>query len=321
MFDFLKRKTTEVADVATPVVADTTTEVITSIAVYAFLVEAAKEIASRSTELAVVERKSADDLRKEYRELVSLGLAGTQNAKVLKERLDAVDAYNENITKAEEVVAYIKRVNHCFCGKSFLVSKEKFNDVCKRNKLSVGLLTEYNGVIPSRNISEIADAKKAFAEFYEEKKEEDAETYLHRSPFSFLGVETYEIYVKEVEVEENKDASALLKYLKDNGNILRVRYHKLHGETTVYAEHFLTDIPIRNIGRFTRVKGYAIGNDTLFIACPKKYLNNADVVVTKRPVDPIVFQYCPYGVLVHSVWGEEAEDKTLREYMEFNKLV
>lgn len=318
MFDFLKRKSTEVADVATQVAADTPTEVITPIAVYAFLVEAAKDIASRSTELAVVERKSADDLRKEYRELVSLGLAGTQNAKVLKERLDAVDAYNENITKAEEVIAYIKRVNHCFGGKSFLVSKEKFSEVCKRNKLSVGLLTEYNGVIPSRNIAEIADAKKAFEEFYENDKEE-VYSLQYRSPFSFLGMETYDLYVKEVVVSEDESASALLKYLKDNGNILRVKYHKFYGETTVYADHF--DIPIKNIGRFTRVKGYAIDNDTLFIACPKKYLNNADVVVTKRPIDPIVFQYCPYGVLVHSVWGEEAEDKTLREYMEFNKLV
>lgn len=299
MFDFFRRKTT--------------TEAVTPIEVYAFLVEAAKEMASSSTELMAVECNSADGLRKEYQELVALGLSGTKNAKVLKERLDAVDAYNEDIKRASEIIDYIKRVNRLFGGKSFLVSKEKFKEVCNRNKLHVGLLTEYNGVIPSRNISEIADAKKAFAEFYENDDK----------PFIPFKKDKYNLYVKEVHVEDNRFAPILLDYLKENGNILPVFYYTsvANQEVAIYSSSFLIDSSLDQPRNFTYVKGYAINNDTLLIACPKEYLNNPDVVVSRRPVDPIVFQYCPYGVLVHSVWGEEADDKVLREYMEFNKLV
>jgi hypothetical protein len=39
------------------------------------------------------------------------------------------------------------------------------------------------------------------------------------------------------------------------------------------------------------------------------------------PVDPIVFQCCPYGVVIHSVWGEEADDKVLEEYKMLNQKI
>lgn len=44
-------------------------------------------------------------------------------------------------------------------------------------------------------------------------------------------------------------------------------------------------------------------------------------VVTKKAVDPIVYQPCAYGILIHSMWGEESEDKVFEEYKRINNLM
>lgn len=60
--------------------------------------------------------------------------------------------------------------------------------------------------------------------------------------------------------------------------------------------------------------------DNFFIACPKSNLQERPVIISK-PVDPIIFQYCPYGVLIYTMWGDEAEDKVFEEYKKLNNLV
>lgn len=60
--------------------------------------------------------------------------------------------------------------------------------------------------------------------------------------------------------------------------------------------------------------------DNFFIACPKSNLQERPVIVSK-PIDPIIFQYCPYGVLIYTMWGDEAEDKVFEEYKKLNNLV
>ena len=59
----------------------------------------------------------------------------------------------------------------------------------------------------------------------------------------------------------------------------------------------------------------------LFIACPPSQLNNPEITITKKAVDPIVFQPCTYGIVIHSMWGEEAEDKVFEEYKRINNLM
>lgn len=49
--------------------------------------------------------------------------------------------------------------------------------------------------------------------------------------------------------------------------------------------------------------------------------NNPEVTITKKAVDPIVYQPCAYGVLIHSIWGEESEDKVFEEYKRINNLM
>lgn len=69
----------------------------------------------------------------------------------------------------------------------------------------------------------------------------------------------------------------------------------------------------------TDIYGTLLTKDDFLIACPKKYLDNSNIKISKKVVDPIVFQYTPYGILIHTVWGEEAEDSVLKRYLEFNR--
>lgn len=73
-----------------------------------------------------------------------------------------------------------------------------------------------------------------------------------------------------------------------------------------------------NIVSFDSVK---IGRNELFVACPPSQLNNPEVTITKKAVDPIVYQPCAYGILIHSMWGEESEDKVFEEYKRINNLM
>ena len=73
-----------------------------------------------------------------------------------------------------------------------------------------------------------------------------------------------------------------------------------------------------NIVSFDSVK---ISKNELFVACPPGQLNNPEVTITKKAVDPIVYQPCAYGILIHSMWGEESEDKVFEEYKRINNLM
>ena len=57
----------------------------------------------------------------------------------------------------------------------------------------------------------------------------------------------------------------------------------------------------------------------MFIACPKSNLQEKTVIVS-HPVDPIIFQYCPFGVLIYTMWGKEAEDKVFEEYKKLRTI-
>ncbi len=83
------------------------------------------------------------------------------------------------------------------------------------------------------------------------------------------------------------------------------------------------DIPNRDtlVREYNTLVDAGLGRNELFVACPPGQLNNPEVTITKKAVDPIVYQPCAYGVLIHSMWGEESEDKVFEEYKCINNLM
>lgn len=83
------------------------------------------------------------------------------------------------------------------------------------------------------------------------------------------------------------------------------------------------DIPNRDtlVREYNTLVDAGLGRNELFVACPPSQLNNPEVTITKKAVDPIVYQPCAYGILIHSMWGEESEDKVFEEYKRINNLM
>lgn len=263
----------------------------TKVPVHLILAEAAREFHEKYTQSLPVGHS-----RIQVERLEKLGLNNTQNYKIVKQRTEDF----EKLQNLKRFISNLKGTN------SFLISREKFEKILKKYKLSVGYLSDYCGVIPEKNLQEIETAPNVF-------------TRLVYTKYRLAYIDT----VEDTSIT-GEDLSDLLKYLDKNNNIVpikKVYYVRRNNEWTpddIYEQKFNLRFP-----NLVKLHGKYLDETpgSFMIACPKKYLNKtSELKISHNPVDPIVFQYCPFGVIIHSVWGEEAEDKTIQKYKEFNKL-
>lgn len=259
---------------------------------------------------------SRDTLEEQLRTLVSAGLGQTVNARAIQAKLNEYDTLAINAAKARRIFSFAKYLRREFGEKTLLVGSEQFRDVCKRYKLTTGLLSEYTGVIPDSNIREIMNVKSILRQ---------------PSVSCDLGLpETNGVYYKIHGIEYRYNDSydmlkVLQEYIKAHNGLLvggRDTNNSLNLDKVLFKIPDMPDI-VKNFKwpalvsfRYTKVS-----RRDLFIACPPNQLNNPEITITKKAVDPIVFQPCTYGIVIHSMWGEEAEDKVFEEYKRINNLM
>lgn len=248
--------------------------------------------------------KDIELIRVQYNRLCAIGLESSANAIELKKRIDRVEKIKEDVRIANELIAFVKNVHSDISDKSILVSNEQFDNICKKYSLSLAPLSHYSGVVPEKNIQDIENVKRKIYRFYNRE-------YLNRTKNGYV------LYVDEVVGNDNEEIEALKQYVYSHDRILIVRNENVNGD----GSHRQSDIIDENLkvkfDYLSGVKGQIIKSDDMLIACPGKYIKGK-IKVTNKPVDPIVFQFTPFGILVHTVWGEEAEDAVLKQYMELN---
>ena len=256
-----------------------------------------KELSKLAIDLVEVSEGTAlaslksDDLTEEYVKLYELGLGNSANAKFLKDRIRDIDAYNRNIIKARELLAYIKTMNEFLGDSVILVSKNSFYKLCHKYKLSVGPLEQFTGVIPDANLKEFSDIKYKMD---------------HYAGYERLNTNHHTVEITRIYNSSDKSDSSISKYFDYSFNIISYPAYYLYRMSDIkefkdekWAERVSFDV--RYVNR-----------DEMFIACPKSNLQEK-VVIVSHPVDPIIFQYCPFGVLIYTMWGNEAEDKIFEE--------
>lgn len=197
MFRFLKRNDSEVI---TPEVVDV--PVMTIQSNIAMALALCMEEYLRSVSKTSVDIPNRDTLVREYNTLVDAGLGSSKNARLLQAKISEYNQIALDAMRAKNLFNFVKRAREVFGESTLLVGSKQFDEVCKKYKLVKGLLKQYTGIIPDRNIREILE-----------------------------------------------------------------------------------------------------------------------VTITKKAVDPIVYQPCAYGILIHSMWGEESEDKVFEEYKRINNLM
>ena len=264
------------------------------------LANLAIEVIGASERTALVPLKE-DNISAKYSELVKLGLKNSANAKVLKKQLDNINYYNNTILKAQELLKYLKDVNNLLGNSVILVNTSTFYELCRKYKLFIGLLQDFTGVIPAQNLNELMDISNK----------------LRTNDNAFKLRINYQI------VQVNK----ISNYSKRSDSYVKERFEHYFNILQM-ATYRMSDVSLYNDKNFKKEKWAEhvyvdidwVASDDFFIACPKSNLQERPVIMSK-PIDPIIFQYCPFGVLIYTMWGDEAEDKVFEEYKKLNNLV
>ncbi len=272
----------------------------------------------RNTEIAVTRVEDYSTLTIEYNKLCNLGLENTKNARIIKEKLDIFNESYQSRVKAEKLIKFIKDLRKHFGDSTLLISSEQFEKLCKKYKLKTGLLSEYTGIIPYKNIEEISKVKSKINSF------NDSINYSNSSKKFLWKIE--ECINNALTSEQIFDD--FVNWIKSKNNFIYADRNRYNFDNYLWLgdiKHVNNDLPKSVMGynkdSLFKVSGKLISKDAMFIACPPEQLKKQTLKITKRAIDPIVFQYSPYGIVVHSIWGEEAEDKVFEEYKKVNQLL
>lgn len=277
---------------AKPMAAPTVKESLTNLAI---------EVIGASERTALIPLQE-DNISAKYSELVKLGLKNSANAKVLKKQLDNINNYNNTILKAQELLKYLKDVNNCLGNSAILVNTSTFYELCRKYNLSIGLLQDFTGVIPAQNLNELMNISNKL----------NTDNNASRLRINYRTVQVNKIS----NYNSKKSDSYVKERLEYYFNILQVDTYRLFDVPLYYIENFTKEEWAEHV----YIDVDYVTPDNFFIACPKSNLQEKPVIFSK-PIDPIIFQYCPFGVLIYTMWGDEAEDKVFEEYKKLNNLI
>lgn len=279
-----------------------------------------QHIKNTSSELAINQiagnRKA---LKAEYKKLCDLGLANTKNAKVIQNKLESIEESENNRDHAVATLAFIKDLRSHFGNNVLLMGFQQFNDLLSKYNLKIGLLNNYTGVIPSKNICELESTIEKLNSFY------------HRNKQNYLADNIAAFNVKYCRYSgvfnaADDEYELLKEWLKSKNGIVFVDTDTYYDNYTLNSLQGCNldlpgDLVNYEYGNLYSLTGDKIGFKTLLIACPESQLQEQPITFTSNTFDPIVFQYSPYGIVVYSVWGEESEDKVFEEYKKINELL
>lgn len=212
-----------------------------------------KELSKLAVDLVGVSEGTAliplkfNDMSGEYARLCGLGLGNSANAKFLKDRIRDIDAYNRNIIKARELLAYIKTINEFLGDSVVLVSKDSFYKLCHKYKLSVGSLEQFTGVIPDANLKEFSDIKYKMD---------------HYSGYVKLNTNHHTIEIKRIYNRSDKSDSSISKYFNYSFNIISYPAY-------LYRMSDIKEFKDKEWAEKVSLDVRYVNRDEIFIACPK----------------------------------------------------
>lgn len=242
--------------------------------------EGASKLESAKTELAVLEKA---------------GLGATRNAHILKDIINRNDSVTGVRVEASTIVNTLTRVKEVY-PRALVVPFDDFFKVLKEYNLACGHIGDYTGVIPEENVLQIAEAAEAFEGFR----------------FGEM------CFIKQLRINSDMPkqiVKQLVEYfsrfpftyghITQGWDYMRAIGHKEYEDSLVF-----------------RSNRYVSGKDW-FIAAPVEDIPEnvhielySKVAEDRRRLleDPIVFKITPAGVVIVSMWGEEAKAEIFDKY-------
>jgi len=254
--------------------------------------------------------------------LISLGFNNSLCVIERNKYLDAQKDFNKQVEKYKRAFKFIYELKEYFGDSAILVKTSDFIKIIKKYDLVCGCFSHYTGIIPEKNIEEIQKAHNLIMKL---RSQYD---YYSRNSLSDLLLRYPELKYSFCSVE--------CSYLR---TITHRRGYKVGRDVTNYINTF--PIVLSNTGDYGSSKERSVckylneegvnldyseiaeidtvptSSSGMFICAPRKYMENTNRKVSfsiAKTDDPFVCSLTPYGVVIHSMWGKEAEDETLLKY-------
>lgn len=182
--------------------------------------------------------------------------------------------------------------------------EDTFTRLLQKYNLKCGTLDHYIGEIPSLNVDEIAEVQDKLnsigeGNVFSNTLEGDAKVEIikHLTVRVRMVEESFLWGTYKTDANKNKKANILLG---DHQGLIE----------TMPFRHVRNNF---NSQYDTETESRPLEHNELLIAAPAQEMKQVytESIEHVRSEDPFVFQFTPYGVVIFSKWGEEAEDEVL----------
>lgn len=220
------------------------------------LVIAMTEYLKEAKQMSCKTSLTIKDIREQYDRLVRLGMGNTQNCKKIENIINKADTYGNDLITAKSLIAFVKAVHTELNPNAILVSDSEFKKLCKRCNLQIGLLSDYCGVIPEKNIQDM------------EKVGANISNFSMSHNLNYIGKDAHHLlFVKSANLEESS-YDTITHHLKSHNYIVEVTKSRPNFDGYWWARDLVgLKGPIKYLS-LNKIDGTIISNDTMFIACP-----------------------------------------------------
>ena len=268
------------------------------------ILEMTKYLMELQTE--TISTKSVSELNAEYARLERIGLGNTGNARKIKEKLDFIQKDKDSRNLGQILLDYIKSIHDIFGITTYLISVEQFYKIIREHRLDLRLLSEFAGDVSEENIK--------FLESIIKKSTTQNCLYLNQLSASEPGRLFFIDTIKDRRSVERNDARAFelihehLDLVVSYPGRYDTNNKKMDYEDVRPSNDWMLYIEYSSL---VDLYGKYIDSGDLMVAAVRSCFNEENPVVQGNP---IIYQVCPYGVLVHLIMGEEADQGIFEEY-------
>lgn len=268
------------------------------------ILEMTKYLMELQTE--TISTKSVSELNAEYARLERIGLGNTGNARKIKDKLDFIQKDKDSRNLEQILLDYIKSIHDIFGITTYLISVEQFYKIIREHRLDLRLLSEFAGDVSEENIK--------FLESIIKKSTTQNCLYLNRLSVSEPGRLFFIDTIKDRRSVERNDSRAFelihehLDLVVSHPGRYDTNNKKMDYEDVRPSNDWMLYIEYSSL---VDLYGKYIDSGDLMVAAVRSCFNEENPVVQGNP---IIYQVCPYGVLVHLIIGEEADQGIFEEY-------
>lgn len=244
---------------------------------------------------------------------------GFVNSSVITKRNEIISKnknFNDAVRQATLSLAFIKEMANYFGEGTILVKRDDFVYLIQKYGLVCGTFSDYLGIVPDKNLLEISEAKEKIesllglnSHYCTGNKKVLCDAYKSKATRIITDIQYY---------REKKLKKEVASYLNYFPIVLAETGYSDFGTSSNIKDYLSDYIPRDEISKISEIKFSTIFNSGMFICAPRKDMKNAGREISFRPApkDPFICSLVPYGVVIYSRWGKEAQDATLTKYDE-----